>query len=135
MKYKNNKGVTLVEVLVSIVITILVMAYGLNLFIASWKLEVESKEYNEVLQIISSKIEYYKQFVNPAVQIEAKGVSETITLSSGRTLQLNVRVYEKNNGSVPLSVTGKWPSSNLDKNEKIETIAVNTFLGTDINII
>ena len=57
---KNNKGLTLIEILVSSVITVIVIMYGATFFISSWRLEVDSEEYNKVLQYAANIIEEAK---------------------------------------------------------------------------
>lgn len=57
--FKYN-GLTLVEVLVSVIITTLLMLYGTSFFIASWRLSAESEEYSTVLNDVVSNLESYR---------------------------------------------------------------------------
>ena len=147
MVYKNIKGLTLVEVLVSVVITIIVMIYGMTLFISAWRLEVDSEEYSKVLQYISNTIEGYKRYSNPLEIKDGKnqngskinGVYKSITLDniklpSGKLLQQTVIFHNAENDIVPMSVVAIWPVGTVGENQKIERIVVNTHLGINENI-
>ncbi len=57
--FKKN-GLTLVEVLVSVILTTLLMLYGTSFFIASWRLNSESTEYSTVLNDVVNNLECYK---------------------------------------------------------------------------
>ena len=132
------------------------MVYGVNLFIASWKLSVESAEYNTVLQYVSNQIETLKAYYN----VGDAGVSSInnvdIILPSGKTANIKTRIYHKYvdnvikdvNGNnvkinvVPVSVTAWWPAkadpSNpenyivlAENNEHLETISINTYIGSN----
>lgn len=46
---KINSGLTLIEVLVSVIITAIVMVYGMSFFMAAWRMEVESSSYDRIL--------------------------------------------------------------------------------------
>ncbi len=156
MKYKNIKGLTLVEILVSVVITILVMVYGLNLFIASWKLSVESAEYNFVLQYLSNQIENLKTCYSFEDLSFGSISNKDIVLPSGKTANIKIRIYDvyRDNvikdaagnyvvtGAVPVSVSAWWPAkadpSNpenyivlAESNEHLETISINTYIGSN----
>ena len=132
MKNKKIKGLTLVEVLASIVITVLVMTYGINLFVASWRLSVESAEYDYVLNYISNRIEGLRSFYDSQELISGEqpeqavlGITNVdITLPSGKTANIKIKVYpdyidnvikDKDNhnvaiGIVPVSVIAIWPA-------------------------
>jgi hypothetical protein len=140
MYNKNVKGLTLVEVLVSVVITILVMLYGMTLFISAWRLEVDSEEYNKVLEYVSNTIEYYKNYANPkdinsgkakTITYNTNPAIEDITLPSGKILRQKVKIYNEdaNTLAIPMVVIATWPAVNAKHNQKIETIVVNTHLG------
>ncbi len=45
---KERSALTLVEVLVAVVLTAIVMLHGTVFFIATWRLNAESKDYNMV---------------------------------------------------------------------------------------
>lgn len=137
MYHKNIEGLTLVEVLVSVVITILVMLYGMTLFISAWRLEVDSEEYNKVIQYITNVIEKYKSnFICPH-DINSGGSIERnepdITLPSGKILKMKVRIYNEDK-TVPLVVIAEWPPvASAKRNQKVERIVVNTHLGVNDN--
>lgn len=145
MYNKNIKGLTLVEVLVSVVITILVMLYGMTLFISAWRLEVDSEEYNKVLQYVSNTIETYKNYVNPkdfnsgtarTLTYNTNPRIEDITLPSGKILRQKLKIYNEDAATltIPVAVIATWPAVNAKHNQKIETIVINTHLGIDENI-
>ncbi|MDD3053390.1 MAG: prepilin-type N-terminal cleavage/methylation domain-containing protein [Endomicrobiia bacterium] len=75
--YKINLGLTLIEVLVSVVITSMVMVYGMSFFMAAWRMEVESSNYSRILgnvaKIIEDNRSEYYSIVPP---------SGTVTISS-----------------------------------------------------
>ena len=156
MKYKDIKGLTLVEVLVSVVITILVMVYGVNLFIASWKLSVESAEYNTVLQYVSNQIEALEAYYSYEDLSIGSINNIDVVLPSGKTVNIKIRIYDvyrdnvikdKNGnnvviGAVPVSVTAWWPAKSdpsnpenyialAESNEHLETISINTYIGSN----
>lgn len=139
MYNKNIKGLTLVEVLVSVVITILVMLYGMTLFISAWRLEVDSEEYNKVLQYVSNTIETYKNYVKPkdihSGLAFVPSISD-ITLPSGKVLRQTVKIYNEdaNTLAIPMVVIATWPAINVKHNQKVETIVVNTHLGINESI-
>lgn len=56
----RNIGLTLVEVLASVIITTLLMLYGTSFFIAAWRLSAESDEYSMILNDVVSNLESYK---------------------------------------------------------------------------
>ncbi|MEA5000753.1 MAG: prepilin-type N-terminal cleavage/methylation domain-containing protein [Endomicrobiaceae bacterium] len=47
--YRKNSGLTLIEVLVSVIITSIVMVYGMSFFMAAWRIEAESSSYDRIL--------------------------------------------------------------------------------------
>lgn len=141
-KSKNIKGLTLVEVLVSVVITILVMLYGMTLFISAWRLEVDSEEYEKVLQYVNNTIEGYKRYIDPLgppINPITKEL-DLISLPSGKRLKQTVKIYAVSNDetkseykTVPIAVIAQWPVD-AKKNQKVETIVVNTHLGVNGNL-
>ena len=54
---KNDSALTIVEVLVAVILTAIVMLHGTSFFGATWRLSVESKEYNMVLSDVVSNLE------------------------------------------------------------------------------
>lgn len=135
-KSKNIKGLTLVEVLVSVVITILVMLYGMTLFISAWRLEVDSEEYEKVLQYVNNTIEGYKRYIDPLgppINPITKEL-DLISLPSGKRLKQTVKIYAVSEyKTVPIAVIAQWPVD-AKKNQKVETIVVNTHLGVNGNL-
>lgn len=139
---KNIKGLTLVEVLVSVVITILVMLYGMTLFISAWRLEVDSEEYEKVLQYVNNTIESYKRYIDPLGEPINPITKELdlITLPSGKRLKQTVKIYAVSNNetvseykTIPIAVIAQWPEG-AKNNQKVETIVVNTHLGVNGNL-
>ena len=131
MELKNIKGLTLVEILVSIVITILVMTYGLNLFIASWRLGSDSEDYDMVLHYVMNEVERVR---SESSYTDLGNTNEDITLSSGKIVNIQRRVYSvlKDGANaidvLPVAVIATWPK-NAQKNEKIEHLVVHCFVG------
>lgn len=175
MVYKNNKGLTLIEILVSCVITVIVIMYGATFFISSWRLEVDSEEYNKVLQYAANIIEEAKYVPTPngyleyikfyneydgdrtggahglftgndsygvPINVSSAGVPpfirENFYIYFGRDVK-NIKIKKRevkfhqriSKGIVPMSVLIEWETSK----GRTEQIILNTYLGTDSNII
>lgn len=57
---KKDKGTTIVEVLVAVIIIGIVSMYGLSFFSSSYKYEVDSKDYDLILQNLVRQVEIGK---------------------------------------------------------------------------
>ena len=57
---KKSKGTTIVEVLIAVIIMVIVSMYGLSFFSSSYKYEVDSKDYDIILQNLVRQIEIAK---------------------------------------------------------------------------
>ncbi|MBO7612180.1 MAG: prepilin-type N-terminal cleavage/methylation domain-containing protein [Elusimicrobia bacterium] len=57
---KKSKGTTIVEVLIAVIIIGIVSMYGLSFFSSSYKYEVDSKDYDLILQNLVRQIEIAK---------------------------------------------------------------------------
>lgn len=56
---KSKKALTIIEVLVAVILTAIVMLHGTIFFIATWRLNAESKDYNTVLNNVVLNLENY----------------------------------------------------------------------------
>ncbi|MBR3628425.1 MAG: prepilin-type N-terminal cleavage/methylation domain-containing protein [Elusimicrobia bacterium] len=56
---RNEKALTLIEVLVAVILTAIVMLHGTIFFIATWRLNAESKEYSLILNDVVGNLENY----------------------------------------------------------------------------
>ena len=54
---KNESALTIIEVLVAVILTAIVMLHGTVFFIATWRLNAESKDYNLVLNDVVANLE------------------------------------------------------------------------------
>lgn len=108
--YKTNLGLTIVEVLVSVVITSLVMVYGMSFFMAAWRMEAESSSYSRILGNVTKIMEekrskYY--FVTPAsgtVNISSEA------LPSGKVVMYSYTFLRHNiTNSMEGVVLAEWP--------------------------
>ena len=90
MKLKNIKGLTLVEILVSIVIVGLALTYGINLFIASWRLESDSADYHMALNYVANVVEHARALrnVNDLVTGENKDDIRDLILNDYKNVTL-----------------------------------------------
>ncbi len=101
-KFKNKKlfnnsiGLTLAEVLISVVLTTLLMLYGTSFFIASWRLSSESNEYSTVLDDLVANLECYK----------AKAFDTPVSISTDYVVK-NKTFRNKYSVSYTLSRNGK----------------------------
>lgn len=151
MIFKNKKGLTLVELLVSCVITVMVIMYGSTFFISSWKKEIESEEYNRVLQYVCGTIENEKiSFSGKKISGEYEDIKEDITLNfmngkqlpitiqkryckkfNGKNLPRNAQISETLASCITMSIVAEWYTPSGKK----ESILVNTILCVDNNAL
>lgn len=121
----RNRGLTLVEILVSITITIIVMVYGLGFFTAAWRFQTEAVSYGIVLNKAEAMIEEmkYKIYEDPHtlnssdryyVQIPS---SKTVEITKIVTIEPVLGAYSFCH---QINVLATWPVKNPD--------------GTDLNV-
>ncbi len=67
LQNNNNKGFTLVEALVSMVILFLILIGLLSAMITSYKLSMRNQIRNEAVQIAKEKIDTFKTSLNPSL--------------------------------------------------------------------
>jgi len=128
--YKINSGLTLIEVLVSVIITAIVMVYGMSFFMAAWRMEVESSSYDRILGNAVKIMEDKRSnayFISPS--------SGTVTISSESLPSGKVVMYtymfkrHTVTNSMEGVVLAEWPwSSSATSAEKASwnRIAVKT---------
>ena len=81
LNLKKSKGTTIVEVLVAVIIIGVVSVYGLSFFSSSYKYEVDSKDYDIVLQNLVRQIEMIKGSeykINPGGNPYTAGVNSDL---------------------------------------------------------
>lgn len=69
---KKNKGTTIVEVLVSVIIIGIVTMYGMSFFSSSYRFATDSKDYSLILQEMTRKMEIAKgaRYVSVGINVE-----------------------------------------------------------------
>jgi len=87
MDYKEA-GLTLIEILVSIVITIMVMVYGLGFFTAAWKFQTESIDYNIVLNKVQSMMEEMKYTIHETSPVITSSELYYVQTPSSKTVEI-----------------------------------------------
>lgn len=86
-KYLNNLyALTIVEVLVAIILTAIVMIHGTIFFIATWRLNTESKEYNMILNDVVANLENY---ISKPYNKNAVATSDYLIKTGDRKLRNN----------------------------------------------
>jgi len=79
----KRKGLTLVEVLVSAVLTSMVVLYATSFFVAAFRLSTEEKEYSSILEDVANNLESYK-FKGYDSEVGTAYVTKTKTIRDGK---------------------------------------------------
>ncbi|MDD5021274.1 MAG: hypothetical protein PHR82_03935 [Endomicrobiaceae bacterium] len=121
MGYKEA-GLTLLEILVSIVITIMVMVYGLGFFTAAWKYQTESIDYNIVLNKVQSMVEEMKYKIHQDSPVITANELYYVSTPSSKTVEIKrvVGIDTTLGGSSychQIDVLATWPLKNPDGTE------------------
>lgn len=122
MVYKKT-GLTLIEILVSIVITVMVMVYGLGFFTAAWKFQTEAIEYNIVLNKVETMVEEMKYKIHEAsAVITTTELYYVLTPSSKtvemrRTIGIDTTTLGAGSYCHQIDVLATWPLKNPDGTE------------------
>lgn len=134
---KERSALTLVEVLVAVVLTAIVMLHGTVFFIATWRLNAESKDYNMVANDVVANLEKCVAMgVNPGGSGKGNKVFAnaneyvirnrtirglyTVTYSLEKT---NVMYYQ---GFVYLISSARWRYNSAATNESDTIINIKT---------
>ncbi|GAB1402063.1 hypothetical protein MASR1M68_09740 [Elusimicrobiota bacterium] len=118
MVYKEA-GLTLVEILVSIVITVMVMVYGLGFFTAAWKFQTEAVDYNIVLNKVQSMVEEMKYKIHEASPVIVSSELYYFQTPSSKTVEVRRNVgIDTTLGAGghchQVDVLATWPLKNPD---------------------
>lgn len=118
MGYKES-GLTLIEILVSIVITVMVMVYGLGFFTAAWKFQTEAIDYNIVLNKVQSMVEEMKYKIHEASPVITSSELFYVQTPSSKTVEITRNVGIDTTlgaGSYchQVDVLATWPLKNPD---------------------
>lgn len=118
MGYKEA-GLTLVEILVSIVITVMVMVYGLGFFTAAWKYQTEAIDYNIVLNKVQTMVEEMKYKIHEDSPIIIASELYYVQTPSSKTVEIirNIGIDTTlGAGSYchQIDILATWPLKNPD---------------------
>lgn len=118
MAYKEA-GLTLVEILVSIVITVMVMVYGLGFFTAAWKFQTEAVDYNIVLNKVQSMVEEMKYKIHEDSPIITSSELYYFQTPSSKTVEITRNVgidvtLGADSYCHQIDVLATWPLKNPD---------------------
>jgi Tfp pilus assembly protein PilV len=118
MVYKQS-GLTLIEILVSIVITVMIMIYGLGFFMAAWKYQVESIDRNIILNKVQSMVEEMKYKVHEDSPIINTSELSWILTPSSKTVEITrITAIDATLGAGSychqINVLATWPQKNPD---------------------
>ncbi|MDD4166943.1 MAG: prepilin-type N-terminal cleavage/methylation domain-containing protein [Endomicrobiaceae bacterium] len=121
MVYKET-GLTLIEILVSIVITVMVMVYGLGFFTAAWKFQTEAIDYNIVLNKVQTMVEEMKYKIHEASPVIAATELYYVQTPSSKTVEITRTVgIDATLGGTSychqVDVLATWPLKNPDGTE------------------
>lgn len=122
---KNEKGLTLIEVLASLVIISIVLAGFMSLFGTTNKLAVSNSEKLVVVNLADSYLERVKvnpkEFITPfppTITNQSKGVTQSILNMNKKKYEIEIKVTQNENEFSKLSlvnvvVTVKSKNSNI----------------------
>lgn len=121
MVYKKT-GLTLIEILVSIVITVMVMVYGLGFFTAAWKFQTEAIDYNIVLNKVQTMVEEMKYKIHEASPVIDTTELYYVQTPSSKTVEITRTVgIDATLGGTSychkVDVLATWPVKNPDGTE------------------
>lgn len=108
LNLKKSKGTTIVEVLVAVIIIGVVSVYGLSFFSSSYKYEVDSKDYDIVLQNLVRQIEMIKGSeykINPGNRYTTEANSDLRDSEHYRYYAYPERITDSESETVPTSYT------------------------------
>jgi len=107
---RKKEGLTIVEVLVSVVLLSIVSVYGLAFFAATWRLNVESRDYAYIMKKLENYVEAGKGY------FQATGgtiANRTVTIPNEtlRTGDVVAYTYQETaaGGYVNVLATASWP--------------------------
>lgn len=114
-----NRGLTLIEILVSIVITVMVMVYGLGFFVAAWKFQTQAMDYTIVLNKVESVIEEFRYNVHESSPVFAVSEVSYFVTSSSKIVELTKTVNRApglaaTSYCYQVSILATWPVKNPD---------------------
>ncbi len=114
-----SRGLTLIEILVSIVITVMVMVYGLGFFTAAWKFQTQAIEYNIILNRVESIIEEFRYNIHESSPVLTVSEVSYFITSSSKMVEVTKTVnrapsLDPSSYCYQVSVLTTWPVKNPD---------------------